>query len=95
VFTCRALELSARRYLIEGMAKPGLATLAFVLPALLVQWRWHPTGWWPLALASGGCWLIFAAITWRVGLGQDDRGRWARTLAGLRGARAAAASDGA
>jgi O-antigen/teichoic acid export membrane protein len=90
IFTCRALALSARRYLIEGMVKPGLASLAFVAPALLVQWRWHPVGWGPLALATGGCWIVFAAVTWRIGLGQADRGRWARTFAGLRGARAGA-----
>ena len=95
VFTCRALQLPARRYLIDGMAKPGLATLAFALPAWLVEWRWHPTGWGPLALATGACWLGFAAITWRVALGRDDRGRWVRTFAGLRDAHAATASDGA
>ncbi len=50
IYGCRALELPLGRYLWQGLARPGLASLAFVVPALAIQFWLRPTGW--LALGS-------------------------------------------
>ena len=95
VYTCRALALPLPRYLWDGMARPGLASLAFVLPALGIQLLLHPVGWGPLAASVGGCWLLFAAFAWRFGISRAERGRWGRAVPGLLGLRGAAAGAGA
>jgi len=84
-YACRALGLSVSRYLWEGMGRAGLASLAFLIPAQAVNALWHPTGWIPLALAGGGCWLIFAACAWWWVVDVPERARWGRMLAGLVG----------
>jgi O-antigen/teichoic acid export membrane protein len=85
VYTCRALSLPIRRYLREGMLRPGLVALAFLAPALAIQWLWHPLGWGPLALAVAVSWLLFAAAAWRFGVTAAERGRWARMVPRLFG----------
>jgi len=85
IYACRALGLALSRYLWEGMGRAGLATLAFLVPALAVNALWHPTGWVPLAAASGGCWLFFAAFAWWRVVDVPERARWGRMLSGLVG----------
>jgi O-antigen/teichoic acid export membrane protein len=92
VFACRVLELSLARYLMEGMIRPGLACLAFAVPAVAVQTAWHPVGWGPLALAAGSCWLLFVVCGWRFALDADERARWVQMVPGMFGASRAAAS---
>jgi O-antigen/teichoic acid export membrane protein len=87
VYTCGALGLPLGRYLVEGIVKPGLATLAFVMPALLVEVRWPPHGWWSLAACSFGPWLLFAAVAWRFAVGGEDRARWSQVFGRLFGGR--------
>ncbi len=95
VFGCRALGLPVRRYIWEGMVRPGLVCLAFAVPALALQ-RWvHPLGWAKLAAVAGGCWLVFAVTAWRVGMGPSERGRWGRMVSGLLGRGTPAAAGGA
>jgi O-antigen/teichoic acid export membrane protein len=89
VYTCRALGLPIGRYLVDGMGKPGLTTLAFLVPALLIQWRLHPLGWWALGGSVAGCWLLFAVVAWRFGVSPMERRHWGRMLPGLIGARSA------
>jgi len=85
VYGCRKLGLPFGRYLWEGMVRPGLVTLVFVAPALLIQ-RWvHPLGWWPLGATVAGCWLPFAFCAWRFGLDPTERERWAHLLPGFLG----------
>jgi O-antigen/teichoic acid export membrane protein len=91
IYGCRALKLDFGRYLWEGMIRPGLVTLVFVVPALIVQWAFHPIGWVPLGLAVAGCWLPFAWCAWRLGLNETERVRWSRMVPGLIGLRSAAA----
>jgi O-antigen/teichoic acid export membrane protein len=85
IYACRALGLAVSRYLWEGMGRAGLASLAFLIPALIVHSLWHPTGWIPLLIASGGCWLIFAVAAWWWVVDVPERARWGRMLAGLVG----------
>jgi O-antigen/teichoic acid export membrane protein len=85
-YTCRALNLSPGRYLGEGMLRPGLTTLAFLVPALVVQRLWNPMGWGPLAAAVAGCWVVFAVVAWRYGVSTEERSRWLRMIPGLFGA---------
>ncbi len=80
VFAARALGMPVMRYFWLGMFQPALLSLAFVVPALLVQRIFHPTGWIPLALATGLPWLLFAAVVWRWGLDQRERDRWAHAV---------------
>ncbi|NOT34592.1 MAG: oligosaccharide flippase family protein [Candidatus Eisenbacteria bacterium] len=84
-YAARVMKLPLSRYLGEGVLRPGLCALSFLVPALLIQWRWHPIGWIPLALAVAGSWLAFAAVTWRFGIDTADRARWARMLSGAMG----------
>src|SRR5205085_8498980 len=83
VFGCRALALPIPRYVWQGLARPGLVCLAFAVPALILQRIVHPLGWTKLAAVAGGCWILFAIVAWRVGLGATERGRWGRMVAGL------------
>jgi O-antigen/teichoic acid export membrane protein len=96
LYAARALELPAARYLGEGMLRPGLASLWFVIPALLVQAWWRPSGWGELAAAVGGCWLVFAGFAWWVALSAAERQAWGRMLPRLIGpmSRAAASASG-
>lgn len=87
VYTCRALALPTWRYLGEGFVRPGLVSLAFAIPATLVQALWHPIGWGPLAAACIGPWLVFAAVAWRFGVSAAERVRWTRAVPGLFGVR--------
>lgn len=89
-YTCRALQMPVGRYLIEGTVKPGLVTLAFLVPAFAAQRLWHPIGWLPLGLTVFGCWIVFAAVAWHVGLSGTERARWRRMIPGLFGVRPAA-----
>jgi O-antigen/teichoic acid export membrane protein len=83
VYGCHALRLPFRHYFREGMLKPGLATLGFVVPALIAQWTLHPVGWAPLLGTCAACWLVFAVCAWRLVLDKTERGRWGRMLRGL------------
>jgi O-antigen/teichoic acid export membrane protein len=88
----RALGLPLGRYLWEGLLQPGAVTIAFLVPALLMQ-RWvHPVGWLPLFGTCAGCWVVFAGCAWRWGLGPSERNRWTRMVPGLFGSRVAVAS---
>lgn len=93
-YACRALDMPFGRYLLSGMLQPGIVCLAFVVPAVIVQRLWHPIGWWPLALAVTGCWLVFAGFAWRFGVTSAERTRWGRMIPGLFGIRPAAAEAG-
>ncbi|HET9327238.1 MAG TPA: oligosaccharide flippase family protein [Candidatus Eisenbacteria bacterium] len=76
IYAVRALEMPFGRYAWEGFAKPGLASLAFLAPAIAIQSIWHPMGWGPLLSAMTVSWLIFAAFTWRFGFTRSERARW-------------------
>jgi hypothetical protein len=69
------------------MLKPGLVSMAFVVPAAIVQLMFHPIGWAPLGIAVFGCWIPFAFCAWRFALGPAERTRWKDAVAGLAGAR--------
>ena len=83
VWACRVLGEPLVSYLWEGMLQPGLVSLAFLAPALAARALWHPVGWFPLLGACAGSWLVFAAVTWFVGISPGDRRRWGRMAAGL------------
>jgi len=83
VYACRSLGMPLARYAWEGMGRAGLASLAFAAPALAVNAWWHPVGWLPLGLACGGCWLVFAWVTWSWAVDEGERGRWGRAFGGL------------
>jgi O-antigen/teichoic acid export membrane protein len=85
LYACRVLGMPFGRYLVEGMVLPGLATLAFMLPALVLQATWRPMGWWNLAFANGACWILFAACAWRFALTADERARWGQMVPGMFG----------
>jgi peptidoglycan biosynthesis protein MviN/MurJ (putative lipid II flippase) len=85
VYVCRALAIPFGTYLWHGMLRPGLVCAAFAAPALLLRWRFDLTGWGPLAAATAGCWLVFAACAWAFGVAPAERERWARAIAGLFG----------
>jgi O-antigen/teichoic acid export membrane protein len=93
IYSCHALKIPLARYAWHGMGKAGLASLTFLVPALLVQAWWRPVGWIPLALACAGCWLVFAVFAWWWAVGPEERDRWGRMFAGL--ARRAPAAEGA
>jgi O-antigen/teichoic acid export membrane protein len=86
VYAARALDMPLGRYLWEGMVRPGLVSMVFLGPALLIQAWWRPTGWGPLALAVGVPWLVFAALAWQVGLAPSERTRWKGVVPRLFGA---------
>lgn len=94
VFACRALGQPFLEYLWEGMLHPGVVSLAFLLPALLVQRLWHPIGWLPLLGACAGCWVVFALCAWFLGISGSDRDRWVRMVPGLFGIKPATAGGG-
>jgi hypothetical protein len=98
VFGCRALDLPLYRYVGEGLVRPGLMSLAFIVPAIAVQMWFHPLGWLPLGLTVFGCWIPFAFAAWRFALEPAERQRWkdaaARLTGARRGAPAAAATEG-
>jgi O-antigen/teichoic acid export membrane protein len=89
LYACRVLRLSIARYAWEGLARPGLATLAFAIPAIAAQMLWHPTGWFALGAVVAASWLVFAAVAWRWELSADERGRWAHMVPRLFGLAAA------
>ncbi len=93
VFACRVLGMPLATYLWQGMGKAGLASLAFLGPALLVNAGWRPVGWVPLGLACAGCWAVFALVAWRTVVDDDERARWGRMVVGL--VRRAPAAGGA
>ncbi len=80
IYAARALGMPVMRYFWLGMIQPALLCLAFIAPALLVRQVFHPTGWIPLALATGLPWLLFALVVWRWGLDSFERERWARVV---------------
>lgn len=84
-YACRALDMPLLRYLDLGMLRPGLASLAFLVPALAVQRWWHPMGWLPLLVACAACWIVFALAAWRFALPPDERERWAKLVSGFFG----------
>jgi O-antigen/teichoic acid export membrane protein len=94
VFGARKLQLPLGVYLWEGLVRPGLVSLTFVPPALLVQWLWHPVGWVPLIAACVGCWLVFAAVAWRWGQTDTERTRWKEAVPRMLGFGAAPAGSG-
>ncbi|MEO5616416.1 MAG: oligosaccharide flippase family protein [Candidatus Eisenbacteria bacterium] len=83
VYACRALGMPLARYAWHGMGKAGLASVAFLLPAILVNAWWNPIGWIPLALACSGCWIVFALLAWWWVVGPEERDRWGRMFANL------------
>lgn len=89
-YGCRKLGLPLGRYFREGILRPGLVSLVFVVPALAAQRLFRPVGWIPLAAVLGGCWLLFAACAWSFGLTPAERGRWTRAVPGLLGLRGTA-----
>jgi len=89
LYACRVLRLSIRRYLWEGMIRPGLATLSFAIPAVLAQVLWRPTGWFALGTVVALCWFLFAFVAWRWALSTYERGRWTHMVPRLFGASAA------
>jgi O-antigen/teichoic acid export membrane protein len=94
-YACAVLEEPFARYLWQGLLQPGLVSMAFVVPAVFVQRMWHPLGWLPLFAACFGCWLVFVAVAWGVGISGADRARWGAMLGGLLGrARAAGEAGG-
>lgn len=95
VYTSRALAIPLGTYLREGLLKPGAVSLAFAAPALLLRWRFDLIGWGPLAAASLASSAVFAWVAWRFGIPDEERGRWARAVAGLFGRGAAARVGGA
>lgn len=78
VYGCRALELPLGRYLWEGLVRPGLVSLVFVVPAIAIQLLFRPMGWLALGLTVGGCWIPYAYCAWRFGMGAAERDRWGR-----------------
>jgi O-antigen/teichoic acid export membrane protein len=84
-YACRALELPLGRYLLDGMLLPGLASLAFLLPALAAKLWLRPEGWVPLFATCAACWLVFGVVAWRFALPASERERWGRLLAGFFG----------
>jgi O-antigen/teichoic acid export membrane protein len=93
-YGCHAVGLHLGRYVWEGMVRPGLVCLAFVAPALVVQWLLHPLGWVPLGAACAGCRALFAICAWTVGIGSTERARWGRMIPRLMGGGAAVATGG-
>lgn len=93
-YTARALAIPLRTYAWEGLLRPGLVTLSFAAPALLLRWKFDLVGWLPLAAATLSCWLVFAAFAWKLAVAPPERARWARALAGLIGREAPAANPG-
>lgn len=83
-YACHVLAQPFWHYLWEGLFQPGLVSLAFLAPALLVQAWWHPVGWIPLFGACFACWMIFVAVAWFVGISASDRTRWGAMLGGIR-----------
>ncbi|MEO7866111.1 MAG: oligosaccharide flippase family protein, partial [Candidatus Eisenbacteria bacterium] len=83
-YACSVLGQPLAQYLWEGLLQPGLVSLAFLAPALVVQYYWHPLGWGALLGACAGCWVVFALVTWFVGISASDRRRWAILVGGLR-----------
>jgi O-antigen/teichoic acid export membrane protein len=79
IYAVRALGMPVLRYAWEGFVKPGLASVAFFVPAFAIRWIWHPMGWGPLLAAMGASWLIFAVFTWRFGFNASERARWEHT----------------
>jgi O-antigen/teichoic acid export membrane protein len=89
-YACRALDMNAAHYWWVGLVQPGLASLAFLLPALAAQALWHPTGWLALGGTCAGCWVVFAVVAWRFSVDGPERARWSRMVPGMwRGAAAA------
>jgi hypothetical protein len=87
-YACRVLAEPFLGYLWEGMLRPGIVCAVFLAPALVIQWRWHPMGWFPILGACAGSWLVFAAVAWFAGISANDRERWGRMAAGLMARRA-------
>jgi len=83
LYVCRVVELPWRRYAWEGTVRPGLATLAFALPAAACEALWHPRGWVPLLTTIFSCWLLYALVAWRTSIPLADRDRWRRAAGGL------------
>lgn len=82
-YTCRALALPLGHYVWEGLVRPGLCAVVFLIPALIAQRLWHPVGWLPLGGTCLGAWLVFAVVAWRWGISAEDRQRWGQAMPGL------------
>jgi hypothetical protein len=76
IYAVRALGMPLARYTWEGFIHPGLASLAFLVPALAIRAMWRPIGWGPLILAVASSWVIFALVAWRFGFSSAERERW-------------------
>jgi len=94
VLGARALDMPLRPYLWESLVRPGIVSLSFVPPALLVQALWRPVGWVPLLGACAACWVVFALVAWRWGQSPPERERWKAALPRMLGLPAAAAGPG-
>lgn len=80
VYASRALDMPFARYAWNGLLRPGLVSLSFLVPALLLRAVWRPIGWGPLIVAVGIPWLIFVVTTWRFGFSAPERARWGQTI---------------
>lgn len=94
VYTSVALRLPLARYAWQGFVRPGLVTLAFLVPAVLLRAVHRPVGWLDLAVSTGGPWLLFVAVALGLGLDARERRRWGRMVPGLFGIRPAGAGGG-
>jgi O-antigen/teichoic acid export membrane protein len=83
-YACSVLQQPFGRYLWEGLVHPGIVSLAFLVPAALVQYWWHPVGWLPLFGACAGCWVVFAAVALATAIPAEDRVRWAAMMLRVR-----------
>src|SRR5262245_24210716 len=95
LYAARALGMPLRRYLWEGLGRPGLISLAFLIPALVLRALWRPIGWGPLIVAVAAPWLIFAVVTWVFGFSASERERWGHTVPRVFGLGRARAASGA
>jgi O-antigen/teichoic acid export membrane protein len=96
VYAARALDLPLKRYFWEGMARPGIVSLSFLVPALVLRAFWRPMGWGPLLVAVAVRWVVFAAAAWRWAFNAGERARWSHAAPRVFGfAPAASAAGGA
>lgn len=91
ILGARALEMPLRLYAWEGLVRPGVISLSFLPPALLVQALWRPIGWLPLLGACAGCWLVFALVAWRWAHTRTEREHWKAAVPRMLGLPATAA----
>jgi O-antigen/teichoic acid export membrane protein len=93
VYAVRALDMPLGRYAWQGFARPGLMSLAFLVPAVVLRAVWRPIGWGPLVLAVAIPWLIFVGFIWAFGFTPPERERWSHAIPRVFGLRPAAGAS--